>query len=515
MYVKAAGIILPALLCAAGAWCQAPEAPAQNSQPLRTKLVQRTVKAVNYQYQKAATQVDFRGTELDPDAKGWASIGSKKGRTDIKARFSNLADPARLGSTYLTYVFWAITPEGHATNLGEIVPGHGDKASLHVTTHLQSFGLIVTAEPYAAVRQPSDAVVLENQILPTTTGAIKPIEAKYELLPRIEYSRTSGQQPPGAGKKVSRGRYDETMEVYQAQNAVQIAAAAGAEQLAPDTYDRAQALLKNAQEMLNRKGDRGAVIATAREAAQTAEDAREVAYQRAQDAVIAAAVTDAERERQRRLQAEAEAATALAQSEADRAMLQQERQQREREQASAVSTSRQQPLTDQQPSGADQQNNSGMAQSSGQQRSGLTEQQRNAGQQPSDLRFEVYQQLGAQSIDVNDTPRGLVVTLPAEDFGGSDGNEIQGAAKDWVAQLASVIQAHPGVIADVTPRGAPIDNDPRARAVRNLLVADGAPADVVRVQTATSGAGSTVSDLNSGQRKGVDICLHGQPIDRQ
>ncbi len=121
-------------------------------------------------------------------AKGDAIVQSKQGRTEISARFENLSDPGRFGREYLTYVLWALTPDGRPHNLGEIVPGSGDKARLHVTTDYQAFALIVTAEPYSAVRQPSDVVVLENQVRPDTVGKIEEVDAKYELLPRGDYA---------------------------------------------------------------------------------------------------------------------------------------------------------------------------------------------------------------------------------------------------------------------------------------------------------------------------------------
>src|ERR1700729_1993481 len=150
----------------------------------RVTVTERTVKAINYQYRNGPTPIDFIGTVLLPEAKGDAVVESKSGRTAIDAHVTHLPAPTRFGREYLTYVLWAITPEGHPKNLGELLPGSSDKAHVKVTTDLQAFGLIVTAEPYAAVRQPSDVVVLENQIGPDTLGSSEPIKAKYELLPR-------------------------------------------------------------------------------------------------------------------------------------------------------------------------------------------------------------------------------------------------------------------------------------------------------------------------------------------
>src|SRR5215831_3221760 len=176
------------ILCTTGSWAQNPAVHPETVPIYQVTVVERTVRAVDYQYQTGPTKVDFRGTVLMPQAKGDATVESKRGRTEIEAKFDHVPPPTRFGREYLTYVLWAITPEGHAKNLGEVLPGGSDRAKLRVTTDLQAFGLIVTAEPYSAVRQPSNVVVLENEIRPDTFGRTEPILAKYELLPRGQYT---------------------------------------------------------------------------------------------------------------------------------------------------------------------------------------------------------------------------------------------------------------------------------------------------------------------------------------
>src|ERR1700721_1854844 len=161
-------------------------------------VTERTVKAINYQYRNGPTPIDFRGTVLLPEAKGDAMVESKSGRTEIDAHIDHLPAPTRFGREYLTYVLWAITPEGHPKNLGELVAGSSDKAHVRVTTDLQAFGLIVTAEPYAAVRQPSDVVVLENEVRPDTVGNIEPIQVRYELMPRHGFTYNIPADPSTA-----------------------------------------------------------------------------------------------------------------------------------------------------------------------------------------------------------------------------------------------------------------------------------------------------------------------------
>src|SRR4051812_28305352 len=174
-----------ALLSTSAVWAQ--------SVPIyRITVTERTVKAVNYEYRRGPTRLDFRGTVLMPDAKGDAVVESKAGRTEVTVKFDHVAAASRYGGEYLTYVLWAITPEGHAKNLGEVIADGGDHARLHVTTDLQAFGMIVTAEPYSAVRLPSDVVVMENEIRSDTAGKGEGIPAKDKVLP------PGGETPPKA-----------------------------------------------------------------------------------------------------------------------------------------------------------------------------------------------------------------------------------------------------------------------------------------------------------------------------
>src|SRR5580704_10536948 len=227
------------VLCALPAVCQR----ADREAPIyRVTVIERTVKAINYQYRSEPTMIDFRGTVLMPKAKGEAIVESKRGRTEIDAKLDNLEDPQRFGREYLTYVLWAVSPEGRPHNLGEVMANGSNKARLRITTDLQAFGLIVTAEPYSAVRQPSNVVVAENMVRGDTVGKIEEIQAKYELMPRGHYT----WDPHGDlawkanAPKVSMSEYEAISELYQAENAVGIARVANAEQYAPNTLAKAQ-----------------------------------------------------------------------------------------------------------------------------------------------------------------------------------------------------------------------------------------------------------------------------------
>src|SRR5262249_3678004 len=160
--------------------------------------------AVNYGHRTQPTRLDFRGTVLLPDARGDATVQAQPGAVSIRARFRGLPAPNRYGAGYMTYVLWAVSPQGHAERLGELLTNHSDDAKLDVTTTLQVFGLLVTAEPYFAVSKPSAVVVIENVVRPDTVGSTQPITATYELLPRDEnVTIEAAPTIPQAGAKVS------------------------------------------------------------------------------------------------------------------------------------------------------------------------------------------------------------------------------------------------------------------------------------------------------------------------
>jgi hypothetical protein len=274
-----AGMILTGLLAAGQS---PPEAPT----PLyRVTVVGRTAKAIRYEHRSGSTKIGFQGTVLLPDARGEAMVKSDQGAILLDARFERLEPPTRYGREYLTYVLWAITPEGRAVNLGEVVANHANKARIKTATELQAFGLIVTAEPYFAVTQPSDVVVLENVVLPETAGRVQEIQVRYELLRRGHYTFDASRAAaaPAGRDKVSLEEYEALLELYQARNAVQMARAAGADRHAGDTYSRAEHLLQQAEQQHASRTNYKTVVATARQAAQTAEDARLITVRRLEE----------------------------------------------------------------------------------------------------------------------------------------------------------------------------------------------------------------------------------------
>jgi len=254
---------------------------ADNDAPIyRVTVVQRSLPAVNYGHRSEPTKIDFRGTVLAPATRGNATVESKAGAVKIHVKLSGLDSPAKFGPQYLTYVMWAISPEGQTERLGEVITNHSDDAKLEVSTSLQTFGLLVTAEPYFAVSKPGPVVVMENVLRPDTIGTSEPVSAKYELLSRVE-NFTVTLQPPGAaagnGPMVSQREYEAVLAIYQARNAIQIAKAEGVDGRAQGTLQKAEHLMEEAERISDRKANSERVISLARQATQTAEDARTIA----------------------------------------------------------------------------------------------------------------------------------------------------------------------------------------------------------------------------------------------
>src|ERR1041385_4163410 len=206
----------------------------------RVSVTSRSVQAVNYRHRGGATKLDFAGTDLMPAANGQAKVESKKGYIEIEVEFGNLQKPTTCGGEYLTYILGAISPEGRAVNLGEILVGDNHRSKVDVTTDLQAFALIVTAEPYYAVRQPSNVVILENVVREDTKGTTETVNTKYDLLERGGYISTGYKfDPVVLNAKLP-------LEFFEARNALRIAQSVGAEKYASSSYQHAASLMDQA-----------------------------------------------------------------------------------------------------------------------------------------------------------------------------------------------------------------------------------------------------------------------------
>jgi outer membrane protein OmpA-like peptidoglycan-associated protein len=494
----------PGIFLTLSAWAQTPEKKSDSVPIYHVTVVDRSVSAVNYQYRSGPTKIDFRGTVLLPQSKGEATVESRGGRTEIDARFQKLETPARFGPEYLTYVLWAITPEGHAKNLGEVLAGASDKAHLHVTTDLQVFGLIVTAEPYSSVRLPSDVVVLENQVRADTVGNTQPIRARFELLPRgtYTYNVPSNQNAFATGPKVSMDQYEQIVEVYQAQNALQIARSQGAGQYAPEVMEKAEQAFRRAQQLQASKAGTSQIVTAAREAAQTAEDARALTATRKKDAELTEAREQLAREQQLRTDAEAAARQAQAQAQQDRQAPEQRNVPEQRQDRTAPLLNG--PAAPPPPPPVQQRPEARLG-------SPADENGRKM-----DRRVNLFRQLKA-ATETLDTSRGLVLIVHDADFRGTDLNQSV-AAK--LAAIAPVIVGEPGLrvevegYTDASGSQADASAEQRAQSVRDALVRGGLRPSTVSVASMGSGRpiASNSSPAGREQNRRVEIVISGDSI---
>jgi len=420
----------------------------------KISVVAHSTKAINYRHRSGSTEIDFAGTASMPRAKGHAKVDSRQGAISIDASFHDIGPANQFGAEYLTYVLWAVSPEGRPKNLGEVLLD-GGKSSLKVTTDLQVFGLIVTAEPYFSVTQPSDVIVMENEIRPDTLGKFEFIDAKYELLQRGQYQKLANvlQLAPDAKTPV---------EIYEARNAVQIAQSSGADKYAAESFQKAQAALQQAENYLVRKQRKPAIM-IAREAAQTAEDSRVIALKREEEEALdkeraaaaareAEAKRQAEDEQQRRERAEAarkaeaarraQAEAAQAAAEAEKAAAEKRRLEAELA-AARDAAERAKAEAAQAQSAAAAQAAQAAAEKAQREAAEADRLRQQAELEKQQLRRQLLQQLNAV-LETKDSDRGLVVTM-ADVLFDTGQYTLRPAAREKLAKLAGIVIAHPGL----------------------------------------------------------------------
>jgi outer membrane protein OmpA-like peptidoglycan-associated protein len=447
----------------------------QNDLPVfRVDVSERTTKAVNYRHRGGSTMVDFRGTDLIPDVDGHAKVDSKNGRMTVNLELKHLPPANRFGGQFLTYVLWAITPEGRAVNLGEVLPGDNGKDKLQVTTDLQAFGLIITAEPYYAVTYPSNKLVAENIIRDTTKGFELPIDARFDVLEGGQYTiDIPGDQLPS-----SRASLKVPLDLLEARNAVVIAKAAGAQQYAADSLAKAEDMLQRAEDYYQRKQGVTPIGTAARGATQMAEDARVLTLRRKEQARI-----DAERRAHEEAQAKAEADAAEAQRQAAQAQAQSSedaRRRAEAEQAESEARRREADAQAQQQQALAQQQQAESAAASARESASLAEQQRQeAVRQKEEMRARLLAQLN-QVLQTRDSARGLIVSMPDVLFGFNK-YTLKPEARERLARISGIVLAYPDLKLEIDGYTDSIGSDEynqtlsdkRAGAVRDYLTSSG------------------------------------------
>ena len=485
-------LLLVSLLCAAPVAIPAQEAsptsqPQQqqpvnategaNNVPLyRIQVVGRDIPTINYWHRSGSTKIGFAGTSLLPQGKGQANITSK-GQTLIEAKFEGFVPANSFGVEYLTYVLWAITPQGRPVNLGEVMPGNG-KAEMRVTTNLQQFALIVTAEPYFAVTTPSDLVVMQNTVKnDKTTGIIDTVNAHFNLLPRGAYVQTAGQH---AVLNPVKPNDKSPLQLYEAINAIQIAEATGAAQYTPDILAKAKQELENAQALDSKKSQRKEMITYARGAVQDAEDARVSTLRKIQQ----------EKEHQQQV------ATQQAQIEAQQQAL-------KRAQADAAAAQAEAAAANARAAQA-------AAEHSAQQATDQTEQMRER------LRSQLSQVLQTQ-----ETARGLIVNMSDVLFD-TGKYTLKPEAREKLAKVSGILLAYPNLKVQVEGYTDNVGGDQynltlsqqRGDAVRAYLVSQGVSPD--NISSTGYGMSNPVADnataAGRAQNRRVQMVVSGSAI---
>jgi outer membrane protein OmpA-like peptidoglycan-associated protein len=484
----------------------------------RVTVVSRSVRAINYKHRGGATKLDFAGTDLMPGANGQAKVESKKGYIEIEVEFGNLQKPTTFGNEYLTYILWAISPEGRAVNLGEVLVGDNHRSKLDVTTDLQAFALVVTAEPYYAVRQPSNVVVLENVVREDTKGTTEAMSTKYELLERGGYIPTGYKfDPVVLNTKLP-------LEFFEARNALRIAQSEGAETYANDSYQHAVQLMNKTDEYATSNHiDRKAMIAVAREAVQTAEDARAITVKKIdqerlenerQAAARAQAQTQAQADDATRQKDEAQSDRARAEFAKERAEIDADRARNEALDARSETAKAKSDMADSIASSA---NALSLAQSDAEQ-SRLAAQQSEADK--AAMRTRLSEQLNS-ILQTRDSARGLIVSMSDVLFD-TGKYSLKPGAREKLAKVAGILLAYPGLNIEV---GGYTDNvggdemnqklsENRAGSVRDYLVQQG----VATNSLSSRGFGNTLpvasNDNSAGrqQNRRVELLVSGEAI---
>lgn len=497
-------------------------------------VIAKTAKAINYRHRSGATKIDFKGTANMPASKGEAKVESKQGYIEIEVEFRNLQPANTLGAEYLTYVMWAVTPEGRASNMGEILL-NGSSGKLNVTTELQAFGLIVTAEPYFAVTQPSDVIVMENVVRQDTLGKVDEIDAKFELLQRGQYATLAG--PPAIiDPKVP-------LELYEARSALHIARATGAEKYAAETIRKSADLLAQAEGYQARKAGNKPVSMIAREAVQTAEDARVLTVKRREEERLtmereasaareAAARAEAEQETLRARQEQerrALAEKARAEAESDRAAA--EKAKREAQEAAAIARK----LTAE-ANLAREAAEKAKAEAEAARAAAIaeTETARQAVAIANRLRQRAEDEKGALRkqlldqfnliLETRDSARGLIVNMADVlfDFGKFS---LRPETREKLAKISGIVLAHPGLRLDVEGHTDSVGSEEfnqklsenRASAVRDYLIEQGLNGDSVTAHGFGKSQPAVPNDTAANRQKNrrVEMVISGEIIGTQ
>jgi outer membrane protein OmpA-like peptidoglycan-associated protein len=517
------GVVGMAFAPALGRALPAGNAQSQGAAVAGAPTVSRTTKAVNYRRAGGSIKVEFHGTDLMQVASGEAKVDVKSNRIEIEARFDGLEDATKFGLEYLTYVLWAVSPQGRAVNLGEVVLKSGS-GTVKAITDMQTFGMIVTAEPYFAVTQPGDEVVLENAL--AADAKVENIDATYELLGKGIYSPSNTKIENaifGIDRKTP-------VDLFEARNAVRIAHIAQADKYAASTLAKAEEKLKNAEDGYRQKRDKKTVIAAARDAVETAEEARVMAVkQAAEDTANAAALAEKKAGAEREAKARADAAAETlrrqqadqARVEAEAAKADAERMKQQAEQA-AQEAARQKPEAVAARTAAQAQQQAAVEQQKAAEAEAEKARQAaaQAEKEKGDLRAQLLAQLNS-ILQTQDSARGLIVNMSDVLFD-TGKYTLKPATREKLAKISGILLAHPGLNLQIEGHTDSVGSDElnqqlsgrRADSVRDFLAEQGVPGSSMTARGFGKTQPVASNDTTEGRQKNrrVEMVVNGDAI---
>src|SRR5580704_14391669 len=486
-----------------------------------SSTVSRTTKAVNYRRAGGTTKIDFSGTELMQGATGEAKVESKSNRMEIEAKFQGFEDATKFGLEYLTYVMWAVSSQGRAVNLGEVALKNGS-GQVKAISDMQTFGMIVTAEPYFAVTQPGNMVVLENVLGPATQGKIENIDAQYELLGRGIYS-SSNTKIENAIFGIDRKT---PLELFEARNAVRIARIAQADKYAASSLARAEQQLKNTEEVYSRKSEKksaeAARVMAVKQKAELDAQAKSIADKKAAEEQAAAEIKRRQDAEQARLQAEAAKAEAVRmKQEAEKAAADAARQKQEAEQATAAAVAQQQAAQ-----AAAEQAARDKAAAVDQQRAAEAEADKarqaaaRAESEKAELRAQLLNQLNS-ILQTRDSARGLIVNMSDVLFD-TGSYTLKPGAREKLAKISGILLAHPGLTLQIEGHTDSVGTDDfnqqlserRSDSVRDFLAEQGVPASSITARGFGKTQPVATNDTADGRQRNrrVELVVNGAAI---
>jgi outer membrane protein OmpA-like peptidoglycan-associated protein len=521
-------------------------APAQSQQGApASNVISKSIQAISYQVGGGSTRVNLRGTSLMQQAGGEAKVEARKGITNIRVDIQGLAQPSKLGTEFLTYVLWVVSPEGRTSNIGEILVNNAGAGKLEATTQWQVFSLIVTAEPYFAVHQPSEMVVLENEFRKDTKGKLFVVN-DYRLMKRDQY------QKMGNPLALSLDLKNVPLEMYEARNAVEIAKSRGAVTYAQEIFAKAESSLEMAENALSKKANKKEILSTARQTVQFAEDARTLASQRQDEERIAkereTAAARAKAEAEAKAAAEAAEAKQKADAQAAEAKRQAEEEAQRQSELAAAREAQLKAAAEADALKAKAEADAAAAKAKAEADAAAAKAKAEADEAAAKAKAEAdalkakeeaakaeaeqarkaAEALRAQLLDqfnrileTRDTPRGLVVNMADVLFDIGKYN-LRQTAREKLARLSGIVLAHPGLNLEVEGHTDSTGSDElnqklseqRAQTVRSYLVEQGLP----EANLTAKGFGKTMPVADNSTAEGrqknrrVEIIVSGEII---